>query len=156
MEKSHRWSAAATARNARITHVFIDGRPVDLKLAPAATSGAATNTTGAWTVKVKADEGEFSATLTLQQEGERLSGSLQGSLGAAQIANGSAASGEIRFTAPIQFGGLTVEASFNGTVMGNEMRGTMQIVGRQPATFTGARSGGGATPQSSAPPRPNI
>ncbi|MEJ7714075.1 MAG: amidohydrolase family protein [Pyrinomonadaceae bacterium] len=133
-------------QNARITHVFIDGRPVDLKPAAANTPLTAnTNATGSWSVKAKFDEGEQSATLMLQQQGERLSGSLQGDLGTAQIANSSVSgAGEIRFTAPVQLAGLTVEANFTGTFANNEMRGTIQIVGRQPATFTAVRSGGGA------------
>lgn len=149
-------------QNARITHVFIDGRPVDLK--PAATTTtpltANTNATGNWAVKVKFDEGEQSATLALQQQGESFSGSLQGDLGTAQIANSSVSgAGEIRFTAPVQLAGLTVEAVFTGTLNNNEMRGTVQIVGRQPATFTAVRSGGGipqsSTPSSTTPPQDN-
>lgn len=130
-------------RNSRLTHVFIDGRPIDLKPAPAAPApGAAPNTTGTWTLKIQAEAGEQSATLTLRQEGERLTGALQGDLGAAQIANGSvSAAGAVRFSAPIQIGGLTSEATFAGTLAGNEMRGTVQIVGRQPTTFTGVRGG---------------
>jgi imidazolonepropionase-like amidohydrolase len=146
-------------RNARIAHVFIDGRPVDLK--PAAPAGGGTSTapaTGTWTLSVNLGEGEQAVTLILQQEGENLRGSLQGALGSAQIANASAsASGELRFTAPVTIGGEATEATFTGTIAGNQMRGTVQAVGRSPGTFTGTRpGGGGAGAPVPAPPPPGA
>jgi imidazolonepropionase-like amidohydrolase len=127
-------------RNARIAHVFIDGQPVDLKPVTPGAGAAALIASGTWTLNVNLGEGELAATLTLQQEGERLSGSLQGALGSAQIANASVgAAGDIRFTAPVQLGGQTSEANFTGTINGNQMRGTVQIIGRSPGSFTGTR-----------------
>jgi imidazolonepropionase-like amidohydrolase len=126
------------ARNARISQVFIDGRPVDLK--PVTQTAGAGVATGTWTLGINLGEGNLSATLVLQQEGDRLRGSLQGDLGTAQIASASVSqSGEISFTAPVNIGGQTTEANFAGTITGNEMRGTVQIVGRSPGTFTGTR-----------------
>ncbi|MBA3441064.1 MAG: amidohydrolase family protein [Pyrinomonadaceae bacterium] len=142
-------------RNRRIAYVFIDGRPVDLKpatTAPPGTTGPVAS--GTWTLRVNTgDSREASVTLTLQQEGERLSGSLQGDLGSASIANASIGqTGDVRFTAPVNVGGLTTEAAFSGTITGNEMRGTVQIVGRAPGSFTGTRAGGSA-PTSARPPQ---
>jgi hypothetical protein len=139
------------ARDRRITNVFIDGRPVDLK--PAAPAGAGTSgaaaagVSGPWTLKVMMPQGQTdkSVTLTLRQEGERLSGSMQGDLGTAQIANGSvSATGEFKFTAPISLGGQTTEATFTGTATGSEMRGSVQLTGGSggSGTFTGARPEG--------------
>ncbi|HEX8773655.1 MAG TPA: amidohydrolase family protein [Pyrinomonadaceae bacterium] len=137
-------------RNMRISHVFIDGRPIDLK--PITATGAGTIATGTWSLSVDLGEGAQSVSLTLQQEGEALRGSIQGALGSAQIANASVgAAGDIRFTAPVNVGGLTTEATFTGTITGNEMRGTVTVVGRSPGSFTGTRPGG---PPAAAPPRP--
>jgi imidazolonepropionase-like amidohydrolase len=131
---------------ARIAHVFIDGRPVDLKPAAATptastASGAAAMASGTWTIRIKSEEGqEETATLSLQQEGTRLSGSLQGDTGPVQISAGSIDSaGNLRFTAPVTFGGQTTEATFTGKITGNQMSGTVQTVGRSPATFTGTK-----------------
>jgi imidazolonepropionase-like amidohydrolase len=127
-------------RDARLSHVFIDGRPVDLRPATAPTASGATNASGTWTLNVNLGEGEMAATLTLQQEGQRLSGSIEGALGSGQISNGSiGASGEIRFTSPVTFGGQTTEANFNGNITGNQMSGTVQVVGRSAGSFTGTR-----------------
>jgi hypothetical protein len=79
-------------------------------------------------------------TLVLQQEGGNLRGSIQGALGSAQIANASVSqSGEMRFTVPVTLGGQTTEATFTGTITANGMRGTAQVVGGAPGTFTGTR-----------------
>jgi hypothetical protein len=83
------------------------------------------------------------ATLTLQQEGGRLRGSIQGSLGAADIANASLSSaGEVRFTARVTSEGQTSEAAFAGTLTGNEIRGTVTIEGRMPGSFIATRTPG--------------
>lgn len=142
-------------KNRRITHVFIDGRPVDLKPAPAVTpagagaaAGGARTTSlasGTWTLRVQLEgQPERSVTLTLQQETERLSGSIQGDFGSSQIANASVgAAGDIKFTVPITTGTQTTEATFTGTISGNEMRGTVTTVGSGTGTFNGTRASGG-------------
>ena len=129
-------------RSSRVAHVFIDGRPVDLR--PAAGGGPArTNLSGTWSVDVNLGaQGERTITLNLQQEGERLSGSISGPLGAGEISNASAASGgEVRFTVALNLEGQTKEATFTGRLANNELRGNVTIVGSAPGTFTATRSG---------------
>ncbi len=143
-------------RNSRVTHVFIDGRPVDLRPATPAGGPGASIAGGAWTLTVDLGQGELAVTLALQQEGERLRGSMQGALGTAEIANGSvSAAGELRFTGPVTFEGQTTEATFTGTVTGNEMKGAVNITGRAPGTFTGRRSGPPGPPAPAAAPTPS-
>lgn len=139
-------------RNGRIAHVFIDGKPVDLRPAtpapggpggfgpggPGGGSGGARPLTGAWTLNVNLG-GEKTATLTLRQEGDRLSGALQGSLGTAEISNASTGS-EVRFTVVLNLDGQTREAAFVGAATGNEIRGTVTVEGRAPGTFTATRA----------------
>jgi imidazolonepropionase-like amidohydrolase len=142
------------AKDRRITHVFIDGRPVELRPAATAT-GATTGASGAWTLAVNLPgtgeaQSEFAITLNLQQQGDTLTGSLQGALGSGQIGAGSLTGSDIRFSVPVTLPGSasqTTDAIFTGTLTGNEMRGQVQIVGRGPGTFTGTRpapAGGGA------------
>jgi imidazolonepropionase-like amidohydrolase len=143
-------------RSARVVHVFIDGQPVDLKPATPAASGSGTLVAGTWTLNVNLGEGDQAITLVLQQEGETLRGSIQGALGSAQIANASVSqSGEVRFTVPVTVGGQTTEATFTGTITGNQMRGTAQTVGGAPGTFTGTRPGGATAPAATPPPTPS-
>ena len=131
-------------RTRRVAHVFIDGRPVDLRPAAPAGSGAQAGVSGAWSLRVTLEgQPERSVTLTLRQEGERLSGGIQGDLGTAQIANASVgAAGDLKFTAPITTAGQTTEATFTGTATGNEMRGTVTTVGAGSGSFNGARAAG--------------
>jgi hypothetical protein len=123
------------------------------------------NASGTWALTVNLggsgnERQEFSVTLNLQQQGERLSGTLQGQLGSGQLANGTATGADVNFTIPVTLpapASQTTDAIFTGTISGNQMTGTVQIVGRGPGTFTGARAGGpptgsGATPQGGTQP----
>jgi imidazolonepropionase-like amidohydrolase len=125
-------------RNSRITHVFIDGRPVDLRPAQSGGQGSGRTLTGAWTLNINLGE-EKTVSLNLRQEGDRLSGSIQGSLGSAEISNASIGN-DIRFTVVLNLEGQTREASFIGTLSGNEIRGSVTIEGHSPGTFTAVRN----------------
>ena len=128
------------ARDTRIAHVFIDGRPVDLK---PQTGGPSRNLfSGAWAVNVNLGSRDTAITLNLRQEGDRLTGSISGSLGAGEISNASVTgAGEVRFTVSVNVEGQTSEATFAGTLANNEIRGSVTIVGSSPGTFTATRSG---------------
>ena len=131
-------------RNSRVTNVFIDGRPVDLRPATGGGFGAGRNSlNGTWNVNINLEgQGDKSITLTLQQEGERLSGSISGPLGAGEISNASASNtGDVRFTVTVNVEGQTKEATFTGRLANNEIRGSVAIVGAAPGTFTAMRSG---------------
>lgn len=129
------------ARDTRVAHVFIDGRPVDIK--PAGPSGPSRNNlSGRWSVKLNLGQGDTTISLNLQQEGNRLTGSISGPLGAGEISNASVASGgDVRFTVVLNIEGQTKEATFAGTLANNEIRGSVTIVGASPGTFTATRSG---------------
>jgi len=125
-------------RNSRITHVFIDGRPVDVRPVSSGGQGAGRNLTGAWTLNINLGE-EKTVSLDLRQEGDRLTGSIQGSLGSAEISNASTGN-DIRFTVVLNIEGQTKEASFIGTLSGNEIRGSVTMEGHAPGTFTATRN----------------
>ena len=151
-------------KNRRVAHLFIDGRQIELRPAAAGVGGATAS--GTWTLNVNLggsgnERQEMSGTLTLQQQGDRLTGSLQGQLGSGTIAAGTATGSDINFTVPITLpapASQTTDAIFTGTISGSEMRGTVQVVGRGPGTFTATRAGGppagggGAAPQGGTPP----
>lgn len=122
----------------RVTQVFIDGRPMTVRAPAVADNNAPA--AGTWTVTATFAEGDRTLTLSLQQEGERLRGNIQGSLGQADIANGSIGpSGELRFTVPVTLGQTSEEATFTGTLTGNIIRGAVTIVGRPNGTFVATR-----------------
>ena len=127
-------------RNSRVTHVFIDGRPVDLRPASGGGPSGRNTLSGTWNLNINLGQGEKNATLNLQQEGERLSGSISGSLGAGEISNASMSGGEVRFTVPFEIEGQTKEATFVGTLAGDQIRGTVTVVGSAPGSFTANRA----------------
>ena len=127
-------------RNSRVAHVFIDGRPVDLR--PAAGGPSRSSLSGTWIVTVNLGQGDKAIALNLQQEGDRLTGAISGPLGAGEISNASVAGGvEVRFTVVLNVEGQTKEATFAGRLANNEIRGSVTIVGAAPGTFTAMRSG---------------
>ena len=131
--------------------MFIDGRSIDLR--PEAGGAPAGAATGTWTLNVNLGSGDIAVTLVLQQEGERLRGSIQGGLGSSEIANASAGpSGDLRFTVPATFEGQTAEATFAGRITDNEMQGTVNVVGRAPGSFIGTKAGAPAQPAPSPTP----
>ena len=130
-------------RTARVTQMFIDGRPVDLRPSTAAPAGASEtrNLDGAWNVVIETPQGQLNSTLNIEQEGDVIRGVMQGASGGSRnIANASISpSGEVRFTVPTDVGGETREATFTGTLSGNEIRGQVTVEGRPPANFTARR-----------------
>lgn len=126
----------------RVTQVLIDGTPIEARAASGA--GAASLAGGTWTITVTTDEGEKPVTLTLQQVGGELRGTVQGSLGSSQISNGSiGAGGDLQFTATLTMGSGTEEGRFSGTIEGNLMRGTVSVVGHPQSTFIGTKPDAG-------------
>jgi ssDNA-binding replication factor A large subunit len=92
-------------------------------------------------VNINLGQGDRGATLTLQQEGDRVTGSIAGVLGSGEISNASmSASDELRFTVSLNLEGQTKEATFTGTLAGNEIRGSVAVVGMTPGTFTATRA----------------
>ena len=67
-------------RNSRVAHVFIDGRPIDLRPTHARCT-TRQHSERRVVAHVDLGQGELAVTLTLQQEGDRLRGSMQGALG---------------------------------------------------------------------------
>ena len=132
-------------RAGRVTQVFVDGRPVTVR-APAADNADASPAAGTWTMTATFAEGERTLTLSLRQDGDQLRGSIQGALGSADINNGTLAAGDIKFSVPVTLGATSEEATFQGTLTGNVMRGSVTIVGHPNGTFVGTRPDGGNRP----------
>jgi imidazolonepropionase-like amidohydrolase len=130
---------------ARVTQLFVDGRPVEVRAPANNGRGAGSIAAGTWTLTVTLEGSDRTVTLSMQQEGERLRGSMQGALGSGSINDGSVgADGAFRFTTSVLLEGATEEATFSGTIAGGSMRGTVQIIGHPSGTFVGTRPTGGA------------
>ena len=127
-------------KSARISHVFIDGRPIDLKPNEQNSSALVGIAVGTWTLKIKsAGQPEETATLRLKQDGMDISGTLQGDFAPVQISRASIdVSGNLSFNAPVTFAGQTNEATFTCKISGDQMAGTVATVGKS-STFAGTK-----------------
>jgi imidazolonepropionase-like amidohydrolase len=149
------------AKDHRVTHVFIDGKPVDLRPAAPVAGERGANASGTWSLTVNLtgsgnEKQELTATLNLRQETNRLNGSLQGQLGSGTITTGTISGADVNFTVPITLpapASQTTDAIFTGTVTGNQMSGTVQVVGRGAGTFTATRAGRPAASPAATPSR---
>ena len=156
------------ARDARVTQVFVDGRSIMIPAPAAPGAGAASgggrgattaeprSATGTWTVTASLDGADHTVTLALRQEGEKLTGTLQGARGSAEIQNGTIGTdGEFRFTAPVTIREGTEEAVFVGMLDGSSIRGGLSIVGHALGRFSGTRpTPGGTSPSGRRPSTP--
>ena len=116
-----------------INHIFVDGRHFEQKERPrpqgaqAGQQGAAapTNVAGAWAVSIDIPGSPLAGTLTLNQQGTALTGSLQTQLGPAAIKSGRVTGDSFTFTASVEFGGANIDITANGKVSGSQVTGTI-------------------------------
>lgn len=96
------------------------------------------NVTGDWAFTVTTDQGAGTPVLTFKQDGEKLTGSYNGQLGAADL-TGTVKGNAIHFTFTIDLQGQQAPVTYDGTVEKTAMKGTMNIAGMVNGTFTGTK-----------------
>jgi hypothetical protein len=86
-------------------------------------AGQSAKVAGNWSMTIHTQRGAFNQTMTIQQEGNKIKGTLQGRRGDTRF-HGSVDGHNISFTVARQSprGALTVK--YGGTVHGNSMKGT--------------------------------
>ena len=132
-------------RSGRVSQLFVDGRPVAVH-AQTANGAAAATASGNWNVVATLDGSDHPISVSLQQDGVRLTGTYQGALGAGEVTNGTIGNdGNFRFTASLIVGNLTEECTFSGSLQGNGISGTINVVGEPttPGKFVGTRPAAG-------------
>ncbi|MEP6782765.1 MAG: hypothetical protein ABI983_03785, partial [Acidobacteriota bacterium] len=97
-------------------------------LVPARLGAQATNVTGEWAFTVQTDQGAGTPTITLKQEGEKLTGKYAGQLGNADL-TGTVKGDAIHFTFTLDVQGQQAPVTYDGTVEKNTMKGKMDIGG---------------------------
>ena len=106
----------------------------------AAAQGGRVDVTGKWVFTVQTDAGSGTPTVTLKQEGEKLSGHYSSqNLGEAEL-TGTVKSQEIKFSFTGDVQGNSVPVSYAGTIENKDsMKGTIDIGGVAQGTFTAKR-----------------
>lgn len=122
------------ARAAAVAVVVVLGVSVAL-----AGQAAKVDVTGKWAFNVETSAGSGTPTLTLKQDGEKLTGHYSGQLGEADLTGtvkGQTVS--IKFTVDVQ--GNQIECHYDGTVESKDaLRGKVSLVGLGDGTFTAKR-----------------
>ena len=109
---------------------------VTILLLPCLSLIAQTNVTGTWNAVVELDLGSGEPVFVFMQEGEALTGSYEGTFGAAEL-KGLVSGDHIEFT----FGAEGVgEATYTGTIMGESMEGTCDYGPIGGGTWTAKKS----------------
>jgi len=144
-------------RNTRVTHLFIDGREVDLRPATPARPSAGSGTgersnersnaapeeagaalNGTWNITLSLSDQTFAGTLVLRHQGNAVSGSLQTQVGTSEFNNGSVSGDTFRISATANIQGQNIPITIEGTVRGDAISGTLQS-SYGTANFVGSR-----------------
>jgi len=102
--------------------------------------GSKTDVTGKWTFTVQTDAGSGTPTVTLKQDGEKLTGHYSSqNLGEADL-TGSVKGKEIKFTFNADAQGTSLTVTYTGTIESKDsMKGSVDLGGMAQGTFTAKR-----------------
>jgi imidazolonepropionase-like amidohydrolase len=147
-------------RRSQVKHVFVDGKPYEIK-APAPTQAgpggrfggpggrpggggrpnpgtAAATAAGSWTVTSESPQGPIQLTFNLRQEGATVSGEVASPFGTFPLA-GAINGNELTFTFTAKIQDQELPVTGKGTIDGSSIKGTMSALGQE-STFSGART----------------
>jgi hypothetical protein len=100
----------------------------------------AADVAGVWELTYTTSTGQpREAKLTLQVDGDKLSGTLDGELGSAKIEQGRVMGNEISFTLVRTGSSDLITVTYTGTIEGNTMQLKMQYREREPTEITARR-----------------
>ena len=101
--------------------------------------GAKVDLTGKWLFSVQTDAGSGTPTVTLKQDGEKLTGHYSGQLGDTDVA-GSVKGNDFTFQFSSDLGGQKIDVTYKGTIESKDaLKGTVSIAGLSEGTFTAKR-----------------
>ena len=98
----------------------------------------AADVSGAWTMTLDSPQGAAEATLTLKQEGGKVTGTYKGPRNTATVA-GTMAGNDLKLTAAMDAGGQSVALVFTAKVAADKMDGSINFAGQMDVPFKGSR-----------------
>lgn len=104
----------------------------------AASAAAPAKVAGQWKFTVELGMGTGHPTVTLKQDGEKISGTYDGRYGASPL-EGTVQENKIQFTVSMTAEGTAVTGGFTGTVDGESMSGTVEFEGAGDGTWSAVR-----------------
>jgi Peptidase family M1 domain len=118
--------------------IFKQGQAANV-VRPTTTTPAAANVSGSWKVTVSAPGESFPFTLNLNQQGNAITGTVDGPGGSSQISSGTMESGTFTFDTNVTIGGQTLKITFKGQAVGNQISGTVTAP-QGTADFSGTKA----------------
>jgi imidazolonepropionase-like amidohydrolase len=134
------------------THIFVDGKLFEQKpppkveeKKPGTTDKPATEApkvlqvAGVWNITIEAPGQALPLTLTLTQQGDKVTGKMSGEGLGTDIKNGMVSGNTLSFDATVNFQGQTFDLSISGKITGTQIEGTVSTpMGAIP--FSGAKN----------------
>jgi len=122
------------------TLVFVAVASLCAQVASAAVQAEKVDVTGTWAFTVNSDAGTGTPTVTLKQDGEKLTGHYSSMLVGEADLTGTVKGQAIEFTVRADVQGTPIEFKFIGTIENKDsMKGKLDTGGLGDATFTGKR-----------------
>lgn len=104
-----------------------------------AAQGGKTDVTGKWVFNVETSAGSGTPTITLKQDGDKLTGHYSGQLGEADL-TGSVKGADFSFTFSVDAQGMKLDCKYAGAIQSKDaLKGTVSIAGLGDGTFTAKR-----------------
>lgn len=131
--------------DARIVYTFVEGELE--KGSTGRRNGGqppAADLSGSWSMAIESSQGRFDLALSLDQDGNDLSGTAQGGpMGTLDIRNGNVSGSNVRFTFAVDAGGQTIEIEVSGTITDPDHFSGTTRSSFGPSEFEAERTGGG-------------
>jgi len=106
----------------------------------AAAPGGKVDVTGKWTFNVQTDAGSGSPTVTMKQDGEKLTGHYSSQTFGEQDFTGSIKGSDLKFSFSADVQGNSLTVTYTGTVENKDaLKGTVDLGGLGQGTFTAKR-----------------
>jgi len=116
---------------------------------------AQTDAAGEWELSMRTPEGNNTAGLSLNLDGDKVSGQLSSPLGAIPVA-GTSMAGGVQLTADVNIQGLALQIGIDGRIEGDTMTGKVRLGDFDEFPFTGKRvaKSAAAAPATATSPAP--
>jgi hypothetical protein len=101
-------------------------------------SALAADVAGTWAVTVDSPNGPLDVTLTLKQDGDKLTGSVNSQMGDAPI-TGTVKDNDLTFTMNMDANGASMVIVYKAKVDGDKMTGSLDFAGQGEIKFSGTK-----------------
>jgi imidazolonepropionase-like amidohydrolase len=144
-------------RRSQVKHIFVDGKPYEVKLPAPTQAGAggrfggrggrpgagnsassAVSAAGSWSITSESPQGPIQLTFNIKQDDATISGEVASPFGTFPL-SGSLSGNELNFAFTAKIQDQEVPVTGKGSIDGNSIRGSMNAMG-QDAGFSGTRT----------------